>query len=290
MDLFWKLFEERAELCHKAHKERIKYISKTKASEAPIMWMYGALARLDADETIDKLFYNGYATCSLGYAGLYECVKYMTGHSHMESGGKEFGIKVMQALNDKCEQWKQEENVGYSVYGSPIENCTYKFAKSLQKSFGIIEGITDRDYVTNSSHVPVFEEIDIFSKIKIESEFQRLSLGGAISYIETPNMTKNIPALLEVIKHIYNTIMYAEINTMTSYCHVCGCRNIHMGDDLKFHCPQCGNDDFDKMNIAVRICGYVSTNPFNEGRAQDIHDRVYHIDSQEIDYGKNSKD
>lgn len=226
-----------------------------KSDVAPILWQHGAYARLKSGETIDKLLYNNYSTISLGYAGLYECIKYMTGGSQLEETGKQFGLHVMQKLNDACAKWREEENISFSVYGSPIESTTYKFAKCLRKRFGIIKGITDKDYVTNSYHITPSQKIDAFNKLKIESEFQKLSPGGAISYVECPNMTKNIPAVLEVIKYIYNNIMYAELNTMTSYCHECGCTDIYMGDDLKFHCPQCGNDDYDKMNVALRICG-----------------------------------
>lgn len=277
MDKFWELMEERLELCYRALMIRHNRLLGTKADVAPVLWMNGAYARLKTGETIDKLLYDNYSTISLGYAGLYECVKYMTGKSHTEEEGHDFAVKVMQSLNDHCTKWRADTNISFSLYGSPIESTTYKFAKCLQKRFGIIKGITDKKYVTNSYHVTPSEPIDAFSKLDIESEFQALSPGGAISYIETPNMTKNIDAVLEVIKHIYDNIMYAEINTTTSYCQVCGCTDIKMEDDLKFHCPQCGNDDFNKMNIALRICGYISTNPFNEGRAQDIHDRVYHL-------------
>ena len=275
---FWDILDSRLELCHKALLIRHNSLKGTKSDVAPILWQHGAYARLKPGEVIDSLLYDNYSTISLGYAGLYECIKYMTGESQLQENGKKFGLKVMQALNNACAKWRAEENIGYSVYGSPIESTTYKFAKCLQKRFGIIKGITDKDYVTNSYHITPSQHIDAFNKLRIESEFQPLSPGGAISYIETPNMTKNIPALLEVIKYIYNNIMYAEINTMTSYCHNCGCTDIYMGDDLKFHCPQCGNDDYNKMNVALRICGYISTNPFNDGRAADIHDRVYHLD------------
>lgn len=277
MDKFWELMEERLELCYRALMIRHNRLLGTKADVAPVLWMNGAYARLKTGETIDKLLFDNYSTISLGYAGLYECVKYMTGKSHTKEEGHDFAVKVMQSLNDHCTKWRADTNISFSLYGSPIESTTYKFAKCLQKRFGVIEGITDKKYVTNSYHVTPSEPIDAFSKLDIESEFQALSPGGAISYIETPNMTKNIDAVLEVIKHIYDNIMYAEINTTTSYCQVCGCTDIKMEDDLKFHCPQCGNDDFNKMNIALRICGYISTNPFNEGRAQDIHDRVYHL-------------
>ena len=274
---FWKILDERLELCYRALMTRHNSLKGTVSDVAPILWQHGAYARLAPGEKIDKLLYNNYSTISLGYAGLFECIKYMTGESQLEDYGKEFGLSVMQALNDACTKWREETTIGFSVYGSPIESTTYKFAKALKKRFGIIKGITDKDYVTNSYHITPAQPIDAFSKLKIESEFQELSPGGAISYIETPNMTKNIPAILEVIKYIYENIMYAEINTMTSYCHECGCTDIYMGDDLKFHCPQCGNDDYNKMNVALRICGYISTNPFNEGRAADIHDRVTHL-------------
>lgn len=277
-DEFWKILDERLALCKKALMVRHNSLKGIKSDVAPILWQHGAYARLKSGETIDKLLYNNYSTISLGYAGLYECIKYMTGESQLEETGKQFGLHVMQKLNDACAKWREEENISFSVYGSPIESTTYKFAKCLRKRFGIIKGITDKDYVTNSYHITPSQKIDAFNKLKIESEFQKLSPGGAISYVECPNMTKNIPAVLEVIKYIYNNIMYAELNTMTSYCHECGCTDIYMGDDLKFHCPQCGNDDYDKMNVALRICGYISTNPFNEGRAQDIYDRVQHFD------------
>lgn len=277
MERFWKILDERLELCYRALMTRHNSLKGTVSDVAPILWQHGAYARLAPGEKIDKLLYNNYSTISLGYAGLFECIKYMTGESQLEGYGKEFGLSVMQALNDACAKWREETTIGFSVYGSPIESTTYKFAKALKKRFGIIKGITDKDYVTNSYHITPAQPIDAFSKLKIESEFQELSPGGAISYIETPNMTKNIPAILEVIKYIYENIMYAEINTMTSYCHECGCTDIYMGDDLKFHCPQCGNDDYNKMNVALRICGYISTNPFNEGRAADIHDRVTHL-------------
>ena len=274
---FWRIMDERLELCYRALMVRHNTLKGTKSDVAPILWQHGAFSRLKQGEVIDKLLYHNYSTSSRGYAGLYECVKYMTGHSHSEAEGRDFGIKVMQYLTDTCAKWRQDTNISFSLYGTPIESTTYKFAKCLQERFGIIEGITDKKYVTNSYHITPSEPIDAFTKLDIESEFQELSAGGSISYVETPNMTKNIEAVLEVIKHIYDSIMYAEINTMTSYCHECGCTDIKMGDDLKFHCPQCGNDDFNKMNIALRICGYISTNPFNEGRAQDIHDRVYHL-------------
>ena len=274
---FWEIMDERLDLCYRALMIRHNTLKGTKSDVAPILWQHGAFARLKPGEVIDDLLYNNYSTISLGYAGLYECVKYMTGHSHSEEEGHDFGIKVMQYLTDTCAKWRQDTNISFSLYGTPIENTTYKFAKCLQERFGIIKGITDKKYVTNSYHITPSEPIDAFTKLDIESEFQELSAGGSISYVETPNMTKNIEAIIEVIRHIYNTIMYAEINTMTSYCHECGCTDIQMGDDLEFHCPQCGNSDYNKMNVALRICGYISTNPFNEGRAQDIYDRVYHL-------------
>ena len=279
-DKFWKIFDERLELCYRALMVRHNRLLGTPSDVAPILWQHGAIARLKSGETIDNLLFNDYSSISLGYAGLYECIKYMIGQSQLEKEGHDFGIKVMKKLTDSCAKWKEETNIGFSVYGSPIESTTYKFAKCLKKRFGVIKGITDKDYVTNSYHITPSQPIDAFSKLSIESEFQALSLGGAISYVETPNVEKNPKAILEVIKHIYNNIMYAEINTMTSYCQVCGCTDIKMGDDLKFHCPNCGNDDFNKMNVAVRICGYISTNPFNEGRAEDIHDRVYHLGAE----------
>lgn len=276
-DKFWKVFDERLELCYRALMIRHNSLKGTKSDVAPILWQHGAYARLAPGETIDKLLYNDYSSISLGYAGLYECIKYMTGKSQLEKEGHDFGIQVMQHLSGACDEWKRQTHIGFSLYGSPIESTTFKFAKCLQKRFGVVPGITDKDYVTNSYHITPSQPVDAFTKLTVESEFQHYSLGGAISYVETPNMTKNIDAVLEIIKHIYNTIMYAEINTMTSYCHICGCTDIKMGNDLKFHCPNCGNDDFEKMNIALRICGYISTNPFNDGRAADIHDRVYHV-------------
>lgn len=281
VDDFWKIFDERLDMCYRALMIRHNSLKGVKSDVAPILWQHGAYARLKQGETIDHLLYNGYSTISLGYAGLYECIKYMTGESQLEPNGYDLGIKIMQHMTDACERWKNETSIGFSVYGTPIESTTYKFAKALKKRFGIVPGITDKNYVTNSYHITPKQKIDAFSKLSIESKFQELSMGGSISYVETPNMTKNIDVILEIMKHIYETIMYAEINTTTSYCHVCGCTDIKMGDDLKFHCPNCGNDDFNKMNIALRICGYISTNPFNDGRAEDIHDRVYHVDDIE---------
>lgn len=282
MDLFWKIFDERLELCHRALQIRHKRLSKATSDVAPILWQHGALARLEKGESIHDLLHNGYSTISLGYAGLYECVKYMTGHSHTDGGkGKEFGLAVMQHMNDMCAKWKEEENIDYSVYGTPIESTTYKFAKALRERFGVIKGITDRDYITNSYHVPVFEEIDAFSKLKLESEFQRLSPGGAISYVETPNLENNIPAVLELIDFIYNNIMYAELNTKSDYCQECGYTGeILIDDNLEWYCPNCGNRAHDKLNVARRTCGYIGSNFWNRGRTQEIKERVLHIDNK----------
>ena len=283
MDLFWTLMDERLELCHRALQARHKRLSKVTSDVAPILWQHGALARLDKGESIHELLHHGYSTISLGYAGLYECVKYMTGHSHTDNGkGKEFGLEVMQRLNDACKVWKEAEDIDYSVYGTPIESVTYKFAKSLKERFGSIKGITDRDYVTNSYHVPVFEEIDAFTKLSLESEFQKLSPGGAISYIETPNLTNNIDVVLEVIKFIYDNIMYAELNTKSDYCQECGYDGeILLDDNLEWYCPNCGNRDHDKLNVARRTCGYIGTNFWNKGRTQEIKERVIHIDNKD---------
>ena len=285
MDLFWKLMDERLELCHRALQARHKRLSKITSDVAPILWQHGALARLDKGESIHELLHHGYSTISLGYAGLYECVKYMTGHSHTDGGkGKEFGLEVMRKLNEVCKKWKEEENIDYSVYGTPIESTTYKFAKCLRERFGEIKGITDRDYITNSYHVPVFEEIDAFTKLKLESEFQELSPGGAISYIETPNLTNNVDAVLEVIKFIYDNIMYAELNTKSDYCQACGYEGeIMLDDDLEWYCPECGNRDHDKLNVARRTCGYIGTNFWNKGRTQEIKERVIHIDNKDAE-------
>lgn len=285
-DKFWELFEERTELCHKALKCRHERLEGTLSDAAPIMWQYGALARLNKHQPIDDLLHNGYSTISLGYAGLYECVKYMTGKSHTDNAeGTEFGLKVMRALNDKCNQWKREEHIDYSLYGTPIESTTYKFAKCLQKRFGVIEGITDKNYITNSYHVNVREEIDPFAKLEIESKFQELSPGGAISYIESSNMNDNIPALLEVMKFIYENIMYAEINTKSDYCQVCGydgeIQIIKENGGLIWECPNCKNRDQDKMNIARRTCGYIGSHYWNQGRTQEIAERVVHLDDHE---------
>ena len=285
MDKFWKVFEERLELCHRALQIRHKRLSKATSDVAPILWQHGALARLGKGESIHDLLHNGYSTISLGYAGLYECVKYMTGNSHTDGGvGHDFGIQVMQKMNDKCKEWKEAENIDYSVYGTPIESTTYKFAKCLRERFGRIKGITDRDYITNSYHVPVFEEIDAFTKLKLESEFQRLSPGGAISYVETPNLTNNIDAVLEVIKFIYDNIMYAELNTKSDYCQACGYDGeILIDDNLEWYCPNCGNRDHDKLNVARRTCGYIGSNFWNKGRTQEIKERVLHIDNKDCE-------
>ena len=282
MDKFWKIFDERLELCHRALQIRHKRLSNATSDVAPILWQHGALARLEKGESIHKLLHHGYSTISLGYAGLYECVKVMTGHSHTDNGeGKEFGLKVMQHLNDACAKWKAEEDIDYSVYGSPIESTTYKFAKCLKERFGTIKGITDRGYVTNSYHVPVFEEIDAFSKLKLESEFQRLSPGGAISYIETPNLQNNLDAVLEVIQFIYDNIMYAELNTKSDYCQKCGYTGeILIDDNLEWYCPNCGNRDHNTLNVARRTCGYIGTNFWNKGRTQEIKERVLHLDNK----------
>lgn len=292
-DKFWEIFEERTELCHKALRARHERLLGTSSDVAPILWQHGAYARLKKHEKIDRLLYDGYSTISLGYAGLYECVKFMTGHSHSDEGiGEEFGLKVMQALNDKCNQWKQAENIDYSLYGTPLESTTYKFAKCLKSRFGSdifkkLDGF-DRNYITNSYHIPVFEHITAFEKLRIESKFQKLSPGGAISYIEVPSMSHNIPAILEVIKFIYNNIMYAEINTKSCYCEKCGFDgDIPLVSDennrLKWECPSCGNTDNTTMDIAFRVCGYIGTakNGGNQGRYGDIHDRVYHLDDME---------
>lgn len=285
MDLFWKIMDERLELCHRALQARHKRLSKVTSDVAPILWQHGALARLGKGESIHELLHHGYSTISLGYAGLYECVKFMTGHSHTDGGkGKEFGLEVMRKLNAACNKWKEEEDIDYSVYGTPIESTTYKFAKCLRERFGKIKGITDRDYITNSYHVPVFEEIDAFTKLKLESEFQALSPGGAISYIETPNLTNNLDAVMEVIKFIYDNIMYAELNTKSDYCQECGYEGeILLDDDLEWYCPNCGNRDHDKLNVARRTCGYIGTNFWNKGRTQEIKERVIHIDNKDAD-------
>ena len=283
MEDFWNIFEDRLEMCHRALQIRHKRLSKATSDVAPILWQHGALARLKKGESIHDLLHDGYSTISLGYAGLYECVKYMTGHSHTDGGkGHDFAIEVMKKMNDKCNEWKEIEKIDYSVYGTPIESTTYKFAKCLKDRFGVIKGITDRDYITNSYHVPVFEEIDAFTKLKLESEFQKLSPGGAISYIETPNLTNNLDAVMEVIKFIYDNIMYAELNTKSDYCQECGYEGeILLDDKLEWYCPNCGNRDHDKLNVARRTCGYIGTNFWNKGRTQEIKERVIHIDNKD---------
>ena len=287
MDTFWKLFESRTELCHKALRLRHERLKGTSSDVAPILWQHGALARLNKGETIDRLLYGGYSTLSLGYAGLYECVKYMTGVSHTdEKVGEPFGLQVMQALNDKCKQWKEAENIDYSLYGSPIESTTYKFAKCLKKRFGIVPGITDRDYITNSYHVPVFEEINAFDKLMLEAKFQKLSPGGAISYVEIPNMTDNLEVVIQLVQFIYENIMYAELNCKSDYCVECGYdKEIRIVTNPKngkliWECPQCGNRDPRKMSVARRTCGYIGTNYWNQGRTQEIKERVLHIDDK----------
>ena len=283
MEDFWNIFEDRLEMCHRALQIRHKRLSKATSDVAPILWQHGALARLKKGESIHDLLHGGYSTISLGYAGLYECVKYMTGHSHTDGGkGHDFAIEVMKKMNDKCNEWKEVEKIDYSVYGTPIESTTYKFAKCLKERFGVIKGITDRNYITNSYHVPVFEEIDAFTKLKLESEFQKLSPGGAISYIETPNLTNNLDAVMEVIKFIYDNIMYAELNTKSDYCQECGYEGeILLDDKLEWYCPNCGNRDHDKLNVARRTCGYIGTNFWNKGRTQEIKERVIHIDNKD---------
>ena len=281
LDKFWKIFEDRLELCHRALQCRHERLKGTTSDAAPILWQYGALARLKKGETIDKLLYNGYSTISLGYAGLYECVKYMTGKSHTDPAATPFALSIMQKMNDKCAEWKKAENIDYSLYGTPLESTTYKFAKCLQRRFGIIEGITDKGYITNSYHVNVTEEINAFDKLKFEAQFQHLSPGGAISYVEVPDMQNNIPAVLEVMKFIYNNIIYAELNTKSDYCQVCGWDGeIQIVEDngkLIWKCPKCGNTDQDKMNVARRTCGYIGTQFWNQGRTQEIRDRVLHL-------------
>ena len=281
MDRFWQIFEERLELCHRALRCRHERLLGTTSDAAPILWQYGALARLKKGETIDKLLYNGYSTISLGYAGLYECVKYMTGKSHTDPAATPFALDIMQKMNDKCREWKTAENIDYSLYGTPLESTTYKFAKCLQKRFGVIKGITDKGYITNSYHVNVTEEIDAFSKLEFEAQFQHLSPGGAISYVEVPDMQNNIPAVLEVMKFIYDHIIYAELNTKSDYCQVCGwdgeIQIVEEDGKLIWKCPQCGNTDQDKMNVARRTCGYIGTQFWNQGRTQEIKDRVLHL-------------
>ena len=282
MDKFWEIFDERLELCYKALMCRHERLKNTPSDVAPILWQYGALARLKKGETLDKLLYNGYSTISLGYAGLYECVKYMTGKSHTDPSATGFALSVMQHLNDACEKWRKETNIDFSLYGSPIESTTYKFAKCLQKRFGVIEGITDKSYITNSYHVNVREKIDAFDKLSFESQFQKLSPGGAVSYVEVPNMNNNIPAVLAVMKHIYNNIMYAELNTKSDYCMECGYDGeIEIvqdeNDKLLWKCPNCGNTNQNRMSVARRTCGYIGTQFWNQGRTQEIKERELHL-------------
>ena len=281
LDKFWKIFDERMELCHRALQCRHERLTGTLSDAAPILWQYGALARLKKGEKIDKLLHGGYSTISLGYAGLWECVYSLIGKKLTEKEGKELGLEIMQKLNDYCAKWKKAENIDYSLYGTPLESTTYKFAKCLQKRFGIIKGVTDKNYITNSYHVHVTENIDAFSKLKLESEFQALSPGGAISYVEVPNMQDNIPAVLQVIKFIYDNIMYAELNTKSDYCQVCGydgeIKIVHDDGKLVWECPNCGNRDQDKMNVARRTCGYIGTQFWNQGRTQEIEERVLHL-------------
>ena len=278
---FWKIFDERLDLCHRALQARHKRLLGTPSDAAPILWQYGALARLKKGEKIDKLLFGGYSTISLGYAGLYECVKYMTGKSHTDAGAKPFALSVMQHMNDKCNEWKKAENMDYSLYGTPLESTTYKFAKCLQKRFGIVPGITDKNYITNSYHVHVSEQIDAFTKLKFESDFQRLSPGGAISYVEVPNMQDNLEAVISVLQFIYDNIMYAELNTKSDYCQVCGydgeIKIVEDDGKLVWECPKCGNRDQNKLNVARRTCGYIGTQFWNQGRTQEIKDRVLHL-------------
>ena len=281
MEKFWKIFDERLELCHRALMCRHERLKGTLSDAAPILWQYGALARLKKGEPIDKLLYGGYSTISLGYAGLYECVKYMTGKSHTAPSATPFALEIMQHMNDACAKWKQMHNIDFSLYGTPLESTTYKFAKCLQKRFGIIPGVTDKGYITNSYHIHVTEHIDAFSKLAFESKFQALSPGGAISYVEVPNMQNNIPAVLEVMKFIYDNIMYAELNTKSDYCQVCGYDGeieiVEHDGKLIWRCPNCGNTDQDKMNVARRTCGYIGTQFWNQGRTQEIKERVLHL-------------
>lgn len=286
MDSFWTIFDERTELCHKALRLRHERLEGTLSDVAPVLYQDGAFARLKKGEKIDELLHNGYSTISLGYAGLYECVKYMTGNSHTDNGtGTSFGLEVMSRLNDKCNEWKEKEHIDYSLYGSPIESTTYKFAKCLKKRFGVIDGITDRDYITNSYHVPVFEEIDPFEKLELESKFQKLSPGGAISYVECADLTKNTDVVIEIMKFIYEHIMYAELNTKSDYCQECGydgeIKIIDEDGELIWECPNCGNRNKDKMNVTRRTCGYIGTNFWNQGRTEEIKERYVHVDDHE---------
>lgn len=283
-DKFWQIMEERCELCHKGLRARIDRLEQVTSDVAPILWQHGAFARLDKGESLHELIHHGYSTASLGYAGLYECVKYMTGRSHTDGGkGETFGLKVMQFLNDQCTKWKKEEDIDYSVYGSPIESTTYKFAKCLKKRFGDdvfikLDG-ADRTYITNSYHIPVFEKIDAFNKLAIESKFQKLSPGGAISYIEVADLTRNIPAVIQVLQFIYDNIMYAELNTKSDYCQKCGYTGeIKIDDSMEWFCPNCGNKDQNSMNVARRTCGYIGAHYWNYGRTQEIKERVVHLE------------
>ncbi len=282
VDKFWDIFDKRLELCYDALMCRHERLKGTLSDAAPILWQYGAISRLKKGEPIDKLLYGGYSSISLGYAGLCECVKYMTGKSHTDPSATPFAIKIMEHMNEACERWKKETNIGFGIYGTPLESTTYRFAKCLQKRFGIIEGVTDRNYITNSYHVHVTEDIDAFTKLSFESKFQALSTGGAISYIEVPNMQQNIEAVLDVIKFIYDNIMYAELNTKSDYCQVCGFDGeiqIVTDEDgkLVWECPHCHNRDQSKMNVARRTCGYIGTQYWNQGRTQEIKDRVMHL-------------
>ena len=281
IEKFWTIFEERLELCHRALRYRHDRLKGTLSDAAPILWQYGACARLKKGEPIDRLLYDGYSTISLGYAGLYECVKYMTGKSHTDPSATPFALSIMQKMNDKCKEWKTAENIDYSLYGTPLESTTYKFAKCLQKRFGVIEGVTDKGYITNSYHVHVTEQIDAFTKLKFDAQFQHLSPGGAISYVEVPNMQQNLEAVLQVMKFIYENIIYAELNTKSDYCQVCGWDGeieiVEDGGKLIWRCPKCGNTDQDKMNFARRTCGYSGTQFWNQGRTQEIKERVLHL-------------
>ena len=281
MDKFWEIFDERLELCHRALRCRHERLLGTLSDAAPILWQYGALARLDKGEKIDKLLFGGYSTISLGYAGLYECVKYMTGASHTDEHGTPFAMAVMQRMNDKCNEWKAAEDIDYSIYGTPLESTTYKFSKCLQRRFGIIPGVTDKGYITNSYHVHVSEEIDAFDKLKFESQFQRLSPGGAISYVEVPNMQDNLKAVIRVMQYIYDNIMYAELNTKSDYCQECGfdgeIKIVEDDGKLVWECPHCGNRNQETLNVARRTCGYIGTQFWNQGRTEEIRDRVLHL-------------
>ena len=281
IDDFWDLLNKRLEVCHLGLRARHERLLGTPSDVSPIHWQYGALARLEKGETIDKLLYNGYSTLSLGFAGLWECVYKLIGKKLTEPEGEKLGLEIMQALNDACFKWKTEENIDYSLYGTPLESTTYKFAKCLKKKFGIIKGVTDKNYITNSYHIHVTEEIDAFNKLRVESKFQALSPGGAISYVEVPNLQDNIPAVLEVIKYIYDNIMYAELNTKSDYCQVCGYEGeikiVEDGDKLVWECPMCKNRDQDKMNVARRTCGYIGSNFWNQGRTMEIKERVLHL-------------